>query len=170
MTASVMKQFHKLKESLGQMKKAPAGERLRNIPPKYRIYEKLSAEELETGLPEHTHYDLEIEFIDGKQPGFSKLYLFNEARQAVLREDIERMIRRGYIRESKSSVGYPVTFVPKKNGILRLCIDYRTLNKITARDRTPLPLLTELKDRLYGTRYFTALNLKDVYHLIRVKE
>ena len=174
MIARVMQQFHELEKNLEQPKKTHGNpeeeERLKNVPWKYRIYKKLFAEELETGLPEHTHYDLEIEFIDGKQPGFSKLYPLNEAQLPVLREYIEDMIRKGYIRESKSSVGYPVMFVPKKNGKLRLCVDFRMLNAITVKDRTPLPLISELKDRLFGMKYFTALDLKGAYNLIRIKE
>ncbi|KAL6352555.1 hypothetical protein LRP88_13019 [Fusarium phalaenopsidis] len=174
MIARVMQQFHELEKDLAPQKKPQDNpeeeERLKNIPWQYRIYKKLFAEELETGLPEHTHYDLEIEFIDGKQPGFSKLYPLNEAQLPVLKEYIEDMIRKGYIRESKSSVGYPVMFVPKKNGKLRLCVDFRMLNAITVKDRTPLPLISELKDRLFGMKYFTALDLKGAYNLIRIKE
>ncbi|KAM5353667.1 hypothetical protein ACJ41O_000317 [Fusarium nematophilum] len=168
--ARVMQQFKELEQDLEAIKRTPEEERLKNIPPQYRIYEKLFREELETGLPEHTHYDLEIEFIDGKQPGFSKLYPLNEAQLPVLKQYIEENIRKGYIRESKSSVGYPVMFVPKKNGKLRLCVDFRLLNEITVKDRTPLPLIGELKDRLFGKRFFTALDLKGAYNLIRIKE
>lgn len=147
MIARIMQQFHALEKDLEKPKKDnPEEERLKNVPWKYRIYKQLFAEELETGLPEHTSYDLEIEFIDGKQPGFSKLYPLNEAQLPVLKEYIEDMTRKGYIRESKSSVGYPVMFVPKKNGKLRLCVDFRMLNAITIKDRTPLPLISELKD------------------------
>ena len=60
-------------------------------------------------------------------------------------------------------------FVPKKNGKLRLVIDYRQLNEITVKDRTPLPLIGELKDRLRGAKWFTALDAKDGYHHIRIK-
>jgi hypothetical protein len=60
-------------------------------------------------------------------------------------------------------------FVLKKNGKLRLVVDYRQLNDVTIKDRTPLPLISKLRDRLYGKEYFTALNLKDAYNLIRIK-
>ncbi|KAL6357230.1 hypothetical protein LRP88_07388 [Fusarium phalaenopsidis] len=166
--------FHELEKDLAPQKKPQDNpeeeERLKNIPWQYRIYKKLFAEELETGLPEHTHYDLEIEFIDGKQPGFSKLYPLNEAQLPVLKEYIEDMIRKGYIRESKSSVGYPVMFVPKKTESSGFVSTSRMLNAITVKDRTPLPLISELKDRLFGMKYFTALDLKGAYNLIRIKE
>ncbi|KAL6351709.1 hypothetical protein LRP88_15000 [Fusarium phalaenopsidis] len=149
-----MQQFHELEKDLAPQKKPQDNpeeeERLKNIPWQYRIYKKLFAEELETGLPEHTHYDLEIEFIDGKQPGFSKLYPLNEAQLPVLKEYIEDMIRKGYIRESKSSVGYPVMFVPKKNGKLRLCVDFQDAQRHYAFGRIAAPL-TELtkKDKTF---------------------
>ena len=81
------------------------------------------------------------------------------------------MLQKGYIRPSKSSAGYPVMFIPKPNSNkLRLIVDYQQLNKITEKDRTPLPLITELKDRLFGKKWFTALDLKSAYNLIRIKE
>ena len=61
-------------------------------------------------------------------------------------------------------------FVKKKDGKLRLCVDYRALNKITKKDRHPLPLINEALDRLGGARYFTKLDIKDAYHNIRIKE
>ena len=60
-------------------------------------------------------------------------------------------------------------FIPKKNGKLRLVINYRQLNEIIIKDRTLLPLITEIKDRLQGANWFTALNLKDRYHYVRIK-
>lgn len=80
------------------------------------------------------------------------------------------MQRKGYIRISKLSAGYPVIFVPKKNGKLRLVVDYRRLNEITLKDRTLLPLITELKNRLHSKKVFTALDLKGAYNLICIKE
>lgn len=145
-------------------------ERLNNIPLQYRIYQKLFEEELETGLPEHSEWDLEIELKVGTKPKFYPIYNLNEVELRTLKEYLQDMLRKGYIRISKSSAGYPVMFVPKKNGKLRLVIDYRQLNDITLKDRTPLPLVTELRDRLHNKKWFTALDLKGAYNLIRVKE
>ena len=60
-------------------------------------------------------------------------------------------------------------FIPKKNGKLRLVIDYRQLNEITVKNRTLLPLIGKLKDRLRGVKWFTALDTKDGYYHIRIK-
>ena len=61
-------------------------------------------------------------------------------------------------------------FVPKKGGGLRLCVDYRGLNRITIKDRTPLPLISETMDRLRRAKRFTKLDLKDVYYRLRIRE
>ncbi|EXX77699.1 gag-pol fusion protein [Rhizophagus irregularis DAOM 197198w] len=80
------------------------------------------------------------------------------------------MLRKGYIRPSESPAGHPILWVPKKNGKLRPCIDYRPLNKITIKNRYPLPLMTEIRDKVGKARWFTTLDLKGAYNLIRMKE
>ena len=125
---------------------------------------------METGLPEHIEWDYKIEIVDGKNPSFSKIYPLNRLQLKTLREYLNEMLRKGYIQCLISLVGYPVMFVLKKNGKLRLYVDYRMLNAIIKKDQTLLPLTNELKDRLAGSNIFTALNLKGVYNLIRIKE
>ncbi|KAG8424880.1 hypothetical protein J3458_022432 [Metarhizium acridum] len=80
------------------------------------------------------------------------------------------MLQKGYIRPSESPAGYPILWVPKKNGKLRPCIDYRHLNKITIKNRYPLPLMTEIRDKVGKAKWFTTLDLKGAYNLIRMKE
>ncbi|KAK6213447.1 reverse transcriptase domain protein [Colletotrichum tabaci] len=145
-------------------------ERLSPIPAEYRSYKKLFAEELETGLPEHGPWDHEIPIKEGEHPKFHKLYGLNENQREELDKYINKNLRKGYIRPSTSPAGYPILFVPKKNGKLRLCVDYRQLNDITIKNSYPLPLITELRDLLYGAKWFTALDLKGAYNLIRIKE
>jgi len=88
----------------------------------------------------------------------------------TLREYINDALGKGWIRYSTSPAGAPTLFVPKKDGSLRLCVDYRALNKQTIKNRCPLPLINETLDRLYGSKQFTKLDLKDVYYRIRIKE
>jgi hypothetical protein len=83
---------------------------------------------------------------------------------------IEKMLGSGKIRPSRSSAGAPVLYVPKPNGGLRLCVDYRGLNAITKQNRYPLPLMNELQDRLYGAKIFTKIDLLNGYNLVRIKE
>ena len=81
------------------------------------------------------------------------------------------MLTSGKIRPSKSSACAPILFVPKKEGRgLRLCVDYRGLNKVTILKRYPLPLMNELRDRVRGAKIFTKLDLKSGYNLIQIKE
>ena len=80
------------------------------------------------------------------------------------------MLDSGKIRPSKSPAGAPILFVPKPHGRgLRLCVDYRGLNRVTIMNRYPLPLMNELRDRVAGSRIFTKIDLKAGYNLIRIK-
>ena len=79
-------------------------------------------------------------------------------------------MEKGWIRPSKSPAGAPILFVPKKDGSMRMCIDYRGLNKITIKNRFPLPLISELLDRLSHAKIFSKLDLRDAYHRLRIKE
>jgi hypothetical protein len=79
-------------------------------------------------------------------------------------------LAKGFIQKSKSSAGYPILFVAKKDGTLRLCVDYRKLNAITKKNRYPLPNIQELRDRLSNAKIFTALDLRGAYNLIRIKK
>ena len=79
------------------------------------------------------------------------------------------MLYKGWIRYSISPAGAPILFVPKNNGSLRLCIDYRGLNNITVKNRYPLPRMDEMMDRLINTKIFLKINLRDAYYRIRIK-
>ena len=75
-----------------------------------------------------------------------------------------------FIRPSKSSAAAPVLFVPNPPESLRLVVDYRGLNKVSVKNRYPLPLFPELLDRLHKAKVFTKLDLRNAYHQIRIKE
>src|SRR5947209_7012407 len=99
------------------------------------------------------------------------VYSLSEIELAALREYLEMMLELGKIRPSMSSAGAPILFIPKPNGRgLRLCVDYRGLNKITMKNRYPLPLMDELRDRVHGSTIFTKIDLKHGYNLVRIKE
>ncbi|PNH26219.1 hypothetical protein BJF96_g10464 [Verticillium dahliae] len=145
-------------------------ERLQNVPKEYWKYEKIFREEVDTVLPKHTHYDHEIPIKEGESPRFNKIYGLNPRQMDTLDEYLKENLRKGYIRPSTSPAGYPILFVPKKNGKERLCVDYRQLNDITIKNCYPLPLISELRDALAGANWFTALDLKGAYNLIRIKD
>jgi hypothetical protein len=134
-------------------------------------YPELFQEELDTGLPKHSRWDHEIKFKPGFEPRYQKLYPLGEEKSRVQKEYIEKNLARGYIRDSDSPAASPMLFAPKKddpNG--RPCVDYRHINEGTIKDRYPLPLITELQDRLRKAKHFTAADLKGAYNLIRIKE
>ena len=88
----------------------------------------------------------------------------------VLKDYLSKNEAAGRIRPSQSRAGAPILFVPKADGGLRLCVDYRGLNKITVKNRYPLPLISEILDRIQGAQYFTKLDIKDAYYRIRIRE
>ena len=100
--------------------------------------------------------DHEIPLVEGSKPVFGPIYNLSENELKVLREYIDDMFRKGWIRPSSSPFGSPVLFAPKSDGTLRLCVDYRALNNLTIKNRYPLPLIAEMLDRLVGA--FFLLN------------
>jgi transposase InsO family protein len=141
------------------------------IPHEYNEFKKLFEEELgKEALPKHQPWDHEIKLEPGKQPGFQPIYGMSEKELDELKEYIDKNVKKGFIRPSVSPAGFPVMFVPKPNGKLRLCVDFRRLNEITIKNRYPLPNISELRDRLSHAKIFTALDLRGAYNLIRMKE
>jgi transposase InsO family protein len=142
-----------------------------DIPDEYREFEDLFRDEKTVkALPQHQEWDHEIKLQEGKVPPFGPIYQMSERELEELRNYLKKNLAKGFIRESQSPAGFPVLFVPKKDGELRPCIDYRKLNEITIKNRYPLPNINELQDRLAGAMYFTALDMRGAYNLIRMKE
>jgi len=122
-------------------------------------------------LPPHRSFDHAIDLKEGAQPSWGPIYALSEVELEAQKEYLEGMLRTGKIKPSKSPAGAPILFVPKPHGGgLRLCVDYRGLNKVTIMNRYPLPLMNELRDRVQGTKIFTKIDLKWGYNLIRIKE
>ena len=83
---------------------------------------------------------------------------------------MEEMVSKGFVRSSTSPWGAPVLFVKKKDGSMRLCIDYRKLNKVTIRNQYPLPRIDDLFDQLQGAKVFSNIDLRSGYHQLRVHD
>jgi len=98
------------------------------------------------------------------------IYPLSKKELDALWDYIKEMDDHGKIRRSSSPIGAPILFVPKPNGTLRLCVDYRGLNKITIKNKYPLPLMSELRSRLGKATIITKLDLKNSYYLIRMAE
>jgi hypothetical protein len=89
---------------------------------------------------------------------------------AELKLQITDLQQKGYIRPSSSPWGEPVLFVSKKDGSMRRCIDYRSLNEVTIKNKYPLPRIDDLFDQLQGAKYFSKIDLRSGYHQLRIKE
>ena len=83
---------------------------------------------------------------------------------------LEELLKKGYILPSVSPWGAPVLFVKKKDVTLRLCIDFRQLNKVTIKNKYPLPRIDDLFDQLKDARIFSKIDLRSGYHQVRIKE
>jgi len=140
------------------------------IPEEYQDFLQVFTSTEPTALPPHCDQDHHIPLLEGKMPPYEPLRPLNEEKIRALREYIEVNEERGWIRASTSPAGAPIHFVKKKDGGLRLCVDYRQLNEITVKDRTPLPLIGESLDQLSNATIYTKLDIKDAYYNLRIAE
>jgi len=118
--------------------------------------------------PPHRTQDHHIPLEEGKTPPYEPLRPLNEEKMKALEEYLDVNEKRGWIRASTSPAGTPIHFVKKKDGGLRLCVDYRQLNEITVKDRTPLPLIGESLDELSSATVYTKLYIRDAYYNLRI--
>lgn len=121
-------------------------------------------------LPEHREYDHEIVLEPGKRLPVAKLYPLSIEQKTVLREYLDAETKSGRVRPSKSPYGSPCFFVPKKDGKLRLVVDYRTLNEATRKNVYPLPRIDQIYGEFATCSYFCKLDLVGAYQLLRIKE
>ena len=133
-----------------------------------REYPDVFPAEVPDGLPPQRAHDHHIPIVEGAQPQFRPTYRLSESEKREAKERIEVWLRKGWIRPSASPWGAPILFAAKKDGKLRFCVDYRWLNKVTVKNRYPLPLAEELLDSLRGSTVFSSIDLRDGYYQIRV--
>ncbi|GJW89545.1 putative nucleotidyltransferase, ribonuclease H [Tanacetum coccineum] len=122
------------------------------------------------GIPPIRDVEFNIELIPGAEPISKAPYRMAPIELKELKDQLQELLERGFIRPSVSPWGAPILFVKKKDGSMRLCIDYRELNKITIRNRYPLPRIDDLFDQLQGAKHFSKIDLRSGYHQLRVKE
>src|SRR6185369_1716846 len=132
-------------------------------------YKDVFPEELPNGLPLERSIDHAIETIPGTEPSSRPIYRLSYKETAELKRQLENLLAKGYIKPSIFPYGAPVLFVQKKEDTLRLCVNYRALNKITVKNRYPLPRIDELLDKLVDAKYFTKIDLCSGYYQIRIK-
>ncbi len=126
--------------------------------------------ELPEDLPQRRRVDHAIEMMLGVAPPTKAPYRMNHEELKELKVQLEELLAKGYIKPNKSPYGAPFLFVHKKDGTLRMCVDYRALNKATVKNRYSLPRIDDLFDRLSGAKVFNKIDLRLGYYQIRIVE
>ena len=122
------------------------------------------------GLPPQREIEFVIELAPGVQAVSRAPYRMAPAELKELKIQLQELLDLGFIRPSFSPWGAPVLFVKKKDGTLRMCIDYRELNKLTIKNKYPLPRIDDLFDQLQGKTVFSKIDLRSGYHQLRIKD
>ena len=123
-----------------------------------------------SGLPPDRAIEFVIELIPGTEPISIPTYRMAPVELKELKAQLDELLKKGFIRPSTSPWGAPVLFVKKKDGSLRLCVDYRQLNRATIRNQYPLPRIDELFDQQQGSRVYSKIDLRSGYHQLKVRE
>ena len=122
------------------------------------------------GVPPEREVDLSIEVVQGTTPILRTPYHMAPTKLKELKTQLQELLYKGFIRPSVSPWGAPVLFVKKKDGTLRMCIDYQQINKVTVKNKYPLPRIEDLFDQLRGASVFSKIDLRSGYYQLRVKE
>ena len=109
---------------------------------------------------------MKIDLEEGTSPPLGTLYSLSPVELSALRTFINENLNTGFIRPTASSHAAPVLFIKKKDGSLRLCIDFQGLNKITKKDRYSLPLISDLLDSPSHAKIYSKIDLRYAYHLV----
>ncbi|GJZ42256.1 putative reverse transcriptase domain-containing protein [Tanacetum coccineum] len=121
-------------------------------------------------LPPAQPVEFQIDLYPGAAPVARAPYRLALSEMKKLSEQLQELSDKGFIRTSSSPWGAPVLFVKNKDGSFRMCIDYRELNKLTIKNRYPLPRIDELFDQLQGSSIYSKIDLRSGYHQLRVRE
>ncbi|KAL8121324.1 hypothetical protein AgCh_018164 [Apium graveolens] len=121
------------------------------------------------GLPPDREIEFAIDLAPGTEPVSKAPYRMAPVEMKELATQLQDLLEKGVIRPSISPWGAPVLFVKKKDGSMRLCIDYRELNKLTIKNKYPLPRIDDLFDQLRGAVWFSKIDLRSGYHQLKIK-
>ena len=143
---------------------------LTGVPPCYHDQHEVFSKSRATSLPPHRPYDCCIDLLPGTSPPKGRLFSLSLPEREAMQQYIESSLKTGIIRPSSSPAGAGFFFVGKKDKSLRPCIDYRGLNDITIKNRYPLPLISSAFELLKGAKIFSKLDLRNAYHLVRIRE
>ena len=122
------------------------------------------------GLPPQREIEFAIDVVPSSTPASITPYRMAPLELKQLKLQLQELLEKGFIRPSVSPWGAPVIFVKKKDGTLQLCIDYRQLNKLTVKNKYPLPRIDDLFDQLKGESIFSKIDLRSGYHQLKIKD
>nr|GFB77228.1 reverse transcriptase domain-containing protein [Tanacetum cinerariifolium] len=137
--------------------------------PVIRDFPEVFPEDL-PGLPPPRQVEFRIDLIPGATPVARAPYHLAPSELKELSEQPKELYEKGFIRPSSSPWGAPVLFVKKKDGLFRMCIDYQELNKLTIKNKYPLPRIDDLFDQLQGSSVYSKIDLRSGYHQLRIRE
>jgi len=138
------------------------------IPEEYHEYTDVFSKSKTETLAPHCPYDLQIDLEKDSHPSVGTIYSLSKFEQETLKEFIDENLTNGFIHSTSSPHRAPVLFVKKKDGSLWLCVDFCGLNRITKKDRYPLPLISDLLESPCKAHIYTKINLQHAYHLVRI--
>ena len=118
----------------------------------------------------HREIEFAIDVVSGATPAPITPYKMAPLELKELKLQLQELLEKGFIRPTVSPWGAPMLFVKKKDGTLRLCIDYRQLNKLTVKNKYLLPRIDDLFDQLKGASIFSKIDLRYGYHQLRIKD
>ncbi|XP_042012315.1 uncharacterized protein LOC121760756 [Salvia splendens] len=121
------------------------------------------------GLPPDRQVEFTIDLEPGSAPVSKAPYRMAPKELDELKVQLQELLDLGFIRPSVSPWGAPVLFVKKKDGTMRMCVDYRELSKLTLKNKYPLPRIDDLLDQLKGASVFSKMDLKSGYHQLKIK-
>ena len=120
-------------------------------------------------VPPDRDIDFTIDLESGTNPISIPPYRMDPAELKELKEQLQDLLSKGFIRPSVSPWGAPVLFVKKKDGTMEMCIDYIQLNKVTVKNKYPLPRIDDLFDLLQGASLFSKIDLRSGYHQLKIR-
>ncbi|CAJ0957352.1 unnamed protein product, partial [Ranitomeya imitator] len=141
-----------------------------DIPEFLSDFQDVFEESKSDALPPHRNCDCAIDLIPGSKFPKGRLFNLSVPEHTAMRSYVKESLEKGHIRPSSSPLGAGFFFVAKKDGSLRPCIDYRLLNKITVKFQYPLPLISDLFARIKGASWFTKIDLRGAYNLVRIRQ
>ena len=130
-------------------------------------YPDVFPEEL-PGMPPDRDIEFLIELLLGTRPISKRLYWMPANDLEEIKKKIKELLDKGYIQPSSSPWGAPVLLVEKKDGSLRMVVDYHALNEVTIKNKYPLPMINDLFDQLQGAKVFSKIDLRSGYHQLKI--